>query len=612
MSHTNYLVNINLPNELPLKTSLKYVLFKYMESPKLNLHYNKINNIDLEYLKTQYIEKYGEPPFQPFDIENLQAYNPIYSLFFEMNSNNFNSITLNQKYQIKDLETVINTESKEDIKIPVFIKYAPLLDPIKYLIGKYENMTPVLPILDSQTSTDVSNICIAKLNCPNNASYIDNFFYYLNSQLLHIHKFSNGLDYYGSFLGIQKHFKFNVADDIDYLLQSDYFNENNNNIYVFDDTDSPYINTGSRCNKQRLEIEEDVEIDLDDFETIETDRFETPSSELVDTTELCYEKSNNSSRSLNSSNNSKCSDTESDSDEESSSNSDDSNTESEGDEDLDEDSEEEGSSEEDSDEDSEEEVMNAYIKDFPTQMIFLESCQGTIDDLFSNKIINHDEIIAALFQVIMSLLTYQKAFQFTHNDLHTNNIMYMTTTQKYLYYKYDKTVYRVPTYGKIYKIIDFGRAIYKYQGRILCSDSFDKTGDASSQYNCEPYFNSSKPRLEPNMSFDICRLGCSMFDFVFDDVPVPPTEELSEVQKLILEWVCDDNGKNILYKANGDERYPNFKLYKMIARTVHKHTPKNQLSKFIFKDFVLKNEEDILNMELDTHIIDIDDIPSYI
>ena len=333
---------------------------------------------------------------------------------------------------------------------------------------------------------------------------------------------------------------------------------------------------------------------------------------MVDATELCYEKSNNSSRSLNSSNNSKCSDTESDSDEESSSNSDDSNTESEGDEDEDEDSEEEGSSEEDSDEDSEEEVMNAYIKDFPTQMIFLESCQGTIDDLFSNKIINHDEIIAALFQVIMSLLTYQKAFQFTHNDLHTNNIMYMTTTQKYLYYKYDKTVYRVPTYGKIYKIIDFGRAIYKYQGRILCSDSFDKTGDASSQYNCEPYFNSSKPRLEPNMSFDICRLGCSMFDFVFDDVPVPPTEELSEVQKLILEWVCDDNGKNILYKANGDERYPNFKLYKMIARTVHKHTPKNQLSKSIFKDFVLKNEEDILNMELDTHIIDIDDIPSYI
>ena len=67
MSHTNHLVNINLRNELPLKTLFKYVLFKYMESPKLILRYNKINNIDLECLETQYIEKCGEPPFQPFD-----------------------------------------------------------------------------------------------------------------------------------------------------------------------------------------------------------------------------------------------------------------------------------------------------------------------------------------------------------------------------------------------------------------------------------------------------------------------------------------------------------------------------------------------------------------
>ena len=35
---------------------------------------------------------------------------------------------------------------------------------------------------------------------------------------------------------------------------------------------------------------------------------------------------------------------------------------------------------------SEEEVMNAYIKDFPTQMISLESCVRTMDDLFSNKL----------------------------------------------------------------------------------------------------------------------------------------------------------------------------------------------------------------------------------
>ena len=74
--------------------------------------------------------------------------------------------------------------------------------------------------------------------------------------------------------------------------------------------------------------------------------------------------------------------------------------------------------------------LNVYIKDFPTQMIFLESCVGTMDDLFSNKLMEESQMIAGLFQVIMSLLTYQKAFKFTHNDLHTNNIMYMNTQQK--------------------------------------------------------------------------------------------------------------------------------------------------------------------------------------
>ena len=44
---------------------------------------------------------------------------------------------------------------------------------------------------------------------------------------------------------------------------------------------------------------------------------------------------------------------------------------------------------------------------------------------------------SALFQVIMSLIAYQKAFSFTHNDLHTNNVVYNKTEKKFLYYKYD-------------------------------------------------------------------------------------------------------------------------------------------------------------------------------
>ena len=41
----------------------------------------------------------------------------------------------------------------------------------------------------------------------------------------------------------------------------------------------------------------------------------------------------------------------------------------------------------------------------------------------------------------------------------------------------------------------------------------------------------------------------------------------------------------MLYKNNGEERYPDFKLYKMIVRTVHNHLPEKQLERDIFKNF---------------------------
>ena len=51
--------------------------------------------------------------------------------------------------------------------------------------------------------------------------------------------------------------------------------------------------------------------------------------------------------------------------------------------------------------------------------------------------------------------------------------------------------------------------------------------------------------------------------------------------------------KNILYKKNGEERYPDFKLYKMIARTVHNHTPEAQLTNgsYIFQYETIELEE---------------------
>ena len=240
---------------------------------------------------------------------------------------------------------------------------------------------------------------------------------------------------------------------------------------------------------------------------------------------------------------------------------------------------------EDEDEDEDEEAT-VKINDFPVQMICLEKCDGTLDQLFEDEKVDQERGIAFLFQIVMTLLGYQRAFQFTHNDLHTNNIMYVPTDEPYVWYEVDGTTYRVPTFGYIFKIIDFGRSIYHFQGRRFCSDSFASGGDGSTQYNCEPFLQPNKPVVEPNDSFDLCRLGCSIYDFIIDDQY--DETQFDDLQRLIFDWCTDDLGKNILYEGkNGRERYPGFKLYRMIARKVHNHTPQNQLKRACFQQFIV-------------------------
>ena len=264
---------------------------------------------------------------------------------------------------------------------------------------------------------------------------------------------------------------------------------------------------------------------------------------------------------------------------------------------------------EESDDGSEtEEKINVTFDRFPVKVICMEFCENTFDDLIMSNELSQDEWFSALMQIIMILITFQKAFSFTHNDLHTNNVMYNYTNKKYLYYCYKNIHYKVPTFGRIFKIIDFGRSIYKCNGLLMCSDSFRNGEDASSQYNTEPYFKESKPRLDPNFSFDICRLACSIFDYLIDDLDeILDLSKCDPVKRLIVEWCLDDKGINLLYKNNGSDRYPDFKLYKMIARHVHKHTPQEQLLRPEFSSFS-KFKDTIPTNE----VINIDKIPIFI
>ena len=564
---------------------------------------------DINYTKNNNTELFKS--LEDNDVMKPQNYIPLYKNFFDLSSHNFNKINLNQHFKLENVESFDNknkfkckilSNGKITEKIS-FFKFSPLLDPTKFMVGKYQNLSQEqltsLPTFDN-------NICHKKLLNIHNTAYVDSFFSYLSSKVLLEHKVLHGIDFYGSFLGIKENFSINIYDDLEYLTDSTFFTENCNKLFKIENIENIYYNNSTRTNLKRLDMtnSENVILNLDeikseDFDTVfQSCTLSNPSDYSANIIfEYDNQKGGNAKKSSIKSSLSECSSN-------SSHTSHDSQSRSQIDSDIDSEfpSDEEDEKDE---EDEEEEYIEAKLFNFPVQIISLENLDNTLDSFLTNDShLSDDEWCSCLFQIIMTLIIYQHMFDFTHNDLHTSNIMFKKTDKQYLYYKYDKIHYKVPTFGKIWKIIDFGRAIYKFKGKRLCSDSFHKSGDAASQYNCEPFLNKNKPRLEPNKSFDLCRLGCSLFDYFEDN----DEYEKSDVAKLITNWCKDDKDRNILYKTNGDERYPEFKLYKMIVRTVHRYTPQKQIKEHLFKKFQT-NKKKINNK---TNILNVDNLPSYV
>ena len=598
----------------------------------MNLNYKKNNN---EILFSNFRNK------ELLNVDNPQNYIPLYQNFFSLNENNFNSINLNNKKRITEITEKVS-ENKYKIKYQdtetnyiheteLFFKLSPLLDPIKFLAGKYDVNDENIYKLPKLNHDSV----LEKIRATNNCSYVDGFFSFLSSQLYNNYGFLHGIDFYGSFLGIKNNYIIDICDDMEFLEDKDFFYKNINNFFHFLNPHyETIINNNSRDNKKRLEfVDDEIELmnieelnnekplydDLEkDFSSINMNEFDvdmndqkndetinidnsiyitnntdtiddivdnilesnnenniTQQKELIFETLSLKERQSSKSKSISSSSSSSsCS-----------SRSSLTNEVSESKEDSD---EEEGENSESSS--SEIEDVFVSIDKFPIQIIALEQCKNTLDYLLVEDIVNEEELGSIVIQILMILITYQKLFDFTHNDLHTNNIMYIETEKKYLYYKYNDKHYKVKTFGKIFKIIDFGRAIYKYKNHLMCSDSFHKDGDAATQYNFEPYYDNEKPVIEPNPSFDLCRLGCSMLDYIYefyDDID----KIKSPIHKIIINWCKDDKGRNVLYKNDGEERYPDFKLYKMIARKVHMHIPSQELKNKYFDRFVVGKKE---------------------
>jgi len=277
------------------------------------------------------------------------------------------------------------------------------------------------------------------------------------------------------------------------------------------------------------------------------------------------------------------------------------------------------SSSDDSSGDSAEDLdFHLVLKDFPVQLTLIERCDGTMDDLMEDE---EDPTVATddmretkearwtswIFQVVAALTVAQKEYDFVHNDLHTNNVMWCGTGETHLYYHVAGAPggdrwYRVPTYGRIMKIIDFGRATFRPPilapagKHVWLPDAYAPGADAWGQYNFGSYFDREEPKVMPNKSFDLCRLAVAVLDTLWLDKPADASghkvltretgrttyETVSPLWNLLWLWLTDKEGRNVLVSPDDTERYPQFELYCAIARNVANAVPAQQLTLPLF------------------------------
>lgn len=520
-------------------------------------------------------------------ISQLHPFHPGLGYLYDISGDSTFWLSMDNQFRMKQISQteatsklvdlkVLNKSTNEILERKAFMKTTHLLDPITWIRGKYgieqeENNGFFLPgaTLPSKVSE--------KLEDPMNQAYVEAIATYCLSKLREADVSPHFHYFYGAYRGVSDNYSYNISDVFSTYRQCRWF-WNNQEQGVFElETDVTDAEVQEAIFDPPSELHSEVSSEASE-ETEELDDI------------LPNENENNVE--LQSLHSTSMSDVDFKSERDS--NEDDETYKEEDEDDM------------DDDEDMEAINVFANIKKFPVMLMFTEPSEGTMDDLLAgceegNPGDKQWESMwtAWIFQILAALSVLQTFFGFTHNDLHTNNIVWAKTDQKYFFYtNRDGTVWRVPTFGRVFRIIDFGRSIFSINDKLFFSDDFKEGNDAAEQFNFGPLQSSdpNEPEAYPNPSFDLCRLAVSLFENLF---PVKPAEKkggallshepglkvketVSDLYNLLWSWMIDDDGRNVLMEANGRERYPDFDLYKVITQKISDAIPKEQIKRPIF------------------------------
>ena len=152
------------------------------------------------------------------------------------------------------------------------------------------------------------------------------------------------------------------------------------------------------------------------------------------------------------------------------------------------------------------------------------------------------------------------------------------TEYKYYFYECENIYFKVPTFKRETKVIDFARGIIKIGKKTYFSDVFKKDGDAGGQYDYLNKIRNFGKNKKLNFSFDLSRLGTTINEYLCGNI------ELLETYKFVNLWCIDKKGNNF------NNMEDDFSLYINICENARNAVPKNQLKNEYFKEYIITKD----------------------
>ena len=220
------------------------------------------------------------------------------------------------------------------------------------------------------------------------------------------------------------------------------------------------------------------------------------------------------------------------------------------------------------------------LRDIPTYLLATEKADYDMDFLKNINTLDYNLFISIVFQIFTAIITMNNIFGIKHNDLHLGNIMVKTTKKQFLYYKFKNIIFRVPTYGYIVKIIDWGRATYNFNSLKGKNTIFDSNNVCFGQYIYTKCNNKKTScDISQNKWVDIVIISHNLLHEF-------PEYRLSGLGKLLINNITDVNNNRLNFNIF------NWSIYSTIGKNKYVINPKSIIKNRIFNKYRFKGSID--------------------